>query len=101
MVYRLMIGRMTCAATHGQQFSHWVGLTLPAMIELARFVGRRVELRRVRDRASGAEQADIIGDLGQRHPPACLSAPEIRRIRVQGCQFRRIYLSAEGEFQWQ
>ena len=60
--------------------SHWVGLTLPGMIERAGLVLRQPELAEAAARA-GAEQADVVGDLDQA-TASTLSAPRQLDQRV-------------------
>jgi hypothetical protein len=54
--------------------SHWVGLTLPGMIELPGLVLGQVQLAETRTR-SRTEPADVVGDLEVRLAASVLRAP--------------------------
>ncbi len=54
--------------------SHWVGLTLPGMIEEPGSFSGRISSPRP-ERGPGAEQADVVGDLEQAASRRELSAP--------------------------
>ena len=73
---------MTCAATI-VSISHWVGLTLPGMIELPGSFSGSLQFAKAAARAR-AEQADVVGDLGQRHGDGVEHARQLDQRVVRG-----------------